>query len=128
RSELCQLNRDPRPDVTASPLLVELSAAVRWAGDESGGLVDATCLPALEAAGYRHSLVARGEVDREVFLAAAPRMARPALPDAGAAWRSIEVDRERRLISRPRGVRIDSGGLAKGIAADLLASTLKQHA
>src|SRR5215207_9263468 len=55
-SELCALNRDPRPAVPAS---AELPAAVRaaLAGAElTGGLADPTLLGELERAGYAESL------------------------------------------------------------------------
>src|SRR4051794_550168 len=55
-SELSRLNRDPRTEVPASPLLRRLVAAVLTAGSRSGGLVDATLLDAIERAGYRSSL------------------------------------------------------------------------
>ena len=41
-SELSLLNADPRPEVHVSALLARLCAAVAWAGELSGGLVDAT--------------------------------------------------------------------------------------
>jgi thiamine biosynthesis lipoprotein ApbE len=50
-SELCRLNADPRERVPASPMMRRFAAAVAVAGEQSGGLVDATCLPAVEAAG-----------------------------------------------------------------------------
>ena len=52
-SELSRLNADPRERVPAGALLRRLAASVAVAGRRSGGLVDATCLPAVEAAGYR---------------------------------------------------------------------------
>ncbi|MGV1049773.1 MAG: FAD:protein FMN transferase, partial [Solirubrobacterales bacterium] len=55
-SELSRLNRDPRAKVPASPLLRRLAEAVGVAGEHSGGLVDATLLDAIEAAGYAESL------------------------------------------------------------------------
>ena len=44
-SELSRLNADPREEVPVSPLLARLVLAARWAGERSGGLVDATLLP-----------------------------------------------------------------------------------
>jgi thiamine biosynthesis lipoprotein len=119
-SELSRLNADPRSEVPASDLLLQLAAAVRLAGEESGGLVDATCLEALEQAGYRDSMEQRPPSERT-----APDVRpRPALPDPAACWRLVDVDERRRTVRRPPGVRIDSGGLGKGLAADLLAGSL----
>ena len=50
---------------------------------------------------------------------------RPAAAATSAAWRSFRVDRADASVSRPPGVRIDSGGLAKGMAADLAALQLR---
>jgi thiamine biosynthesis lipoprotein len=124
-SELSRLNADPRSEVPASDLLLKLAAAVRPAGEESGGLVDATCLDALEEAGYRHSMEQRPPAERA---AADVRRARPALPDPAACWRLVDVDERRRTVRRPPGLRIDSGGLAKGLAADLVARSLAGRA
>ncbi len=112
-SELSRLNADPRERVPASPLMRRFAAAVTAAGEQSGGLVDATCLPAVEAAGYwRHW-------DPGAQFAAGP----PPAPDGGAqAWRAVRV--EGGSVVRPVGVRLDSGGLGKGLAADLMAEAL----
>lgn len=123
-SELSRLNRDPRPTVAASPLLVELAAAARSAGELSDGLVDATLVDEIERAGYRDSL----PQDRVALPPAAPSELRPAAPRAVAGWRAIEVDREAGTVTRPPGVRIDSGGIAKGLLADLLAEGLRERA
>jgi thiamine biosynthesis lipoprotein len=55
------------------------------------------------------------------------RPARPARPRADEAWRRIVVDDGARTITRPSRLRIDSGGLGKGLAADLVADALRLH-
>lgn len=112
-SELSRLNRDERITVPASPLMRRLARAVGYAGRLSGGLVDATCLPDLERAGYRESLTAAPPGP-----AAAPRARN------GGHWALVADDRAARGVRRPPGVRIDSGGLAKGMAADLVSPVL----
>ena len=47
----------------------------------------------------------------------------PAQPHPSRLWRSIGVDEGGGTIIRPPGVRIDSGGIAKGLVADLVAAT-----
>jgi thiamine biosynthesis lipoprotein len=116
-SELRRLNEDPRRAVPAGYLLRRLAAAARWAGEATDGLVDATCLPALEDAGYRDHF----EPGHAVGPAWA-RAARNPAPLAGA-WRLLRVNETE--VIRPVGVRLDSGGLAKGIAADLMAAALR---
>ena len=49
-------------------------------------------------------------------------------PRADDAWRRIVVDDDARTITRPPWLRIDSGGLGKGLAADLVANALRGHA
>jgi thiamine biosynthesis lipoprotein len=122
-SELSLLNRDPRAEVPASPLLLDLAAAVATAGEASGGLVDATLLAQIERAGYRDSFEAPGAIGlREALAGHRERAA--AKPAPAARWRSIAVDVAAGTISRPPSVRIDSGGVAKGLLADRAAADL----
>lgn len=123
-SELSRLNADPRGVVPASEIMVRFAEAVVDAGELTGGLVDATLLAELERAGYAE--------DREtsVPLPAALSRAgarRPARPSPTAAWREVSSDRAARLVTRPPGLRLDGGGLVKGLAADLLAGALSTH-
>jgi FAD:protein FMN transferase len=122
-SELSRLNADPRPAVPASPLLRLLAEAVGLAGSLSGGLVDATRVGDLERAGYSASRVGEPGLPLVEIAAAAPA-ATPARPDPGAAWRAVRVDHAAGLIHRPPGLRLDSGGLGKGLAADVVGAAL----
>lgn len=129
-SELCKLNRDPREEVPASPLLRRLAEAVRLAGERSGGLVDATLVGELEQAGYGASLHEGGagsapERPGSTADAHGEGASAPARPHPSARWREVRVDEEAGTIVRPPGVRIDGGGLAKGLLADLLAARLE---
>jgi thiamine biosynthesis lipoprotein len=123
-SELSRFNADPREVVPVSATLARLAQAVVTAGELSGGLVDGTLLADIEAAGYRGDL--RAPLPLALTLRLAPTR-RPAAPSRGAAWRALAVDRESARVSRPRGVGLDSGGLAKGLFADLLAEDLAGH-
>ena len=123
-SELNALNADPRPAVPVSALLRRTVAAANWAAERSGGLVDATLLGELERHGYEASWDAIRRADLDAALAAAPprRPAGPARrPDEGA----LTIDAEGRVVRAP-GVRLDPGGIAKGLAADLAAAALPQ--
>ena len=93
-------------------------------GELSGGLVDATLLAQLERAGYAASSRRRWR-SRGAPLAPARR---PAAAAAARAGERIEVDFAALTITRPPGVELDSGGLAKGLFADALAETLASHA
>ena len=121
-SELSRLNRDPRPALSASPLLRRAVAAALWAADYSDGLVDATLLGELELAGYTGHWEGTDRADVDVALASAP----PRRPAAPAVWRvrdRLRLDGEERVVRAP-GVRFDPGGIAKGMAADLAAASL----
>ena len=85
------------------------------------GLVDATLIAALEDAGYRRDLP--GSLPLSIALGLAPER-RPAAPARRARWAEVRVDALANTVSRPPGVRLDSGGIAKGLFADVLAERL----
>jgi thiamine biosynthesis lipoprotein len=124
-SELSSLNADPRPTVPVSPLMRRLLEAVVEAADSTGGLVDATLVGEIERAGYDAHFDTES-VPLAAALALAPPRA-PARPSQGARWREISVDRRAGEVTRPPGVKIDSGGLAKGVFADELSSLLSSY-
>jgi FAD:protein FMN transferase len=121
-SELSALNRDARATVPASPLLRHFALAVRSAGARSGGLVDATLIAPLERQGYRTSRAGVAPAVLDEALAAAPPR-RPARPHPARAHAGVGVDEHGRLV-RPAGIRLDSGGPGKGLAADIAAMTI----
>ena len=122
-SELTRLNRDRREEVPATPLLQALARAVGTAGASSDGLVDATLLGEIEGAGYRHSLDGHRTLSLAEALASRSERA-PARPHPARRWASVRVDEDAGTIVRPPGLGIDSGGIAKGLVADLLAAEL----
>jgi FAD:protein FMN transferase len=122
-SELSRLNADPRPAVPVSPVMARLVEAVAAAARMTGGLVDATLLGEIEAAGYRTDLGA--PVPPALALRLAPPRT-PARPSAASRWRELRV--RDGIVHRPPGVAIDSGGLAKGLFADLIAESLPHAA
>lgn len=107
--------------------MVELAAAVRAAGEASGGLVDATLVDTIEALGIRDDAAppqSRSTGGMTGDLAATE----PATSSPARAWASISVDRTAGTVTRPVGVRIDSGGLVKGLLADVLCGWLAGYA
>lgn len=121
-SELSRLNADPRETVPVSPMLrrvVELGVRAAQATD---GLVDPTLGAEIERAGYATHLPAEGVPLGAGLALAPPRATGAAAPSAG--WRRVEVDRRAGTVTRPRGVKLDLGGIAKGAFADELAATL----
>jgi thiamine biosynthesis lipoprotein len=125
-SELTRLNDDPRWEVPATPLMRALADAVRSAGSRSGGLVDATLLDDIERAGYRYSLDGEPSISLSEALASRAERA-PGAPHPDRLWRSIGVGEADGTVIRPPGVKIDSGGIAKGLVADLAAEELRGH-
>jgi len=125
-SELSRLNADPRPVVPASPLLRATVRAALWAAQRTAGLVDATLVGALEQAGYAASRAGAASAPLADALARAPER-RPAQPHPDAPWRAVVVDDRAGTIARPPGLRLDSGGVGKGLAADLIAHRLGAH-
>jgi thiamine biosynthesis lipoprotein len=122
-SELSRLNDDHAPIHAASPLLALAVRAALWAARETGGLVDPVVLDSLQRAGYAHSRAGLAPAPLPEALDAAPPRSR-AWPRQGSPWSQFEVDPATGTIARPPGARIDLGGTAKGLAADLAAERL----
>ena len=122
-SELSRLNRDPRTEIPASPLVRRLVAAVLVAGSRSGGLVDGTLLDAIEHAGYERSLDGADPPTLSRSQLAAQELA-PARSNPSADWSAVGIDAGAGTVIRPPGVRIDGGGIAKGLLADLVGEEL----
>ncbi len=131
-SELSRLNRDPRETVPVSEVMSHFVATALAAAQLTGGLVDPTLVGELEDAGYRDSRPPSsgplpGRVARRP---ASPRTAGqgPAGPRSPAAtWRRISVDPRAATVTRPAGVRLDSGGIVKGMFGDVLSCELRRH-
>ena len=90
-SELCRLNADPRDTVPVGPVMLRFAEAVRTAGEMSGGLVDATCLDAVERSGYTESLGRNrkaGTPARTTVRSASPAVLSPPV----GTWRDVQVD------------------------------------
>jgi thiamine biosynthesis lipoprotein len=119
-SELCRLNASTETEVPASPLLRAAISAGLTAAELTGGLVDPTLVPQLEAAGYDRTR-REPELPLAEALANAP-VRRPAAPNPDEPWRAVAVGEG--TVTRPPGLRLDTGGTGKGLAADLLATRL----
>ena len=122
-SELSRLNRDPERVVVVGAALAALVSAAIDAARQTGGLVDSSLVGQLELCGYSRSRVGAESADLREALAAVP-WRRPATPAALSRWGEVAVDPETGEVARPPGMRIDSGGLGKGLAADLAGATL----
>ena len=125
-SELNLLNSHPGRVFAASPLLSRLVESALEAAEISRGLVDPTMLGEIERAGYGTSRRPSDEpLLAEALVAAPPR--RPAAPDPRERWRRFGVDPADGSVSRDPGLVIDSGGIGKGLAADMAFEMLRGH-
>lgn len=124
-SELSSLNRDEATSVPVSAIMARFVQAVVDAGEATGGLVDATMLDAIEGLGYKTDRF-RGSLALPLALALAPAR-QPARADPDCRWRTIEVDLDTFTVTRPPGVRLDGGGIVKGLLADVVGELLHEH-
>ena len=112
-SELCALNSEPGESCSVSPTLAAAVNAALWAARRSDGLVDPTLVAELEEVGY---VTSRADLPAESVthaLAAAPNRAH-AGADADSRWTQVAVDVVAGTVTRPPGVRIDTGGCGRG--------------
>jgi FAD:protein FMN transferase len=124
-SELSVLNRDPREVVPVSAMMARLVSASLHAAEQTGGLVDPTLVDDLDQIGYAQSLTGLDSLPLADALAAVPTRRRAA-PRADARWSVLRV--EAGAVRRPAGIRVDSGGIAKGLFGDVLSGVLAGHA
>ncbi|MDI3338947.1 MAG: FAD:protein FMN transferase [Sphaerobacter sp.] len=113
-SELRRLERRSGAPQPASELFIEALERSIMAAIASNGLFDPTIRDALEAAGYDRSI--------ERIEAEGPGPARPTGPAGN--WSRIRVDRATRTVTLPPGVRLDFGGIGKGLLVDHALRTL----
>jgi FAD:protein FMN transferase len=115
-SELSQLNQQAGSHVAVSDLLYDVLATALTAAQATEGVYDPALLEQLEQLGY----------DRTFDDLPANRFD-PIIPgEPGGRWRGIKVDPIRRQITLPAGIKLDFGGIAKGMAVDAALENLYQ--
>jgi FAD:protein FMN transferase len=124
-SELSRMNRDPRETVPVSPVMTRFVEAALNAAAMTGGLVDPTLAGELDRAGYGTHFDSMPVPLRSALALAPPRA--PGGTNPAASWREVHVDRTAGTVMRPPGVRLDSGGIVKGMFGDMLAAVLSKH-
>lgn len=122
-SELSTFNASAADEVAVSPLLRRMIETALQGARDTGGLVDITLGDEIRSAGYADHMEGEG-TDLAAALARAPSRA-PATPHPDERWRRICVDAGRGSVRRPPGLRLDLGGIAKGVFADELAPLLE---
>ena len=123
-SELSRLNRSAADEVAASPLMRRMVTVGLQAARDTGGLVDITLADEIERAGYGGHMDGPGTDLAAALGQAPPRTGAASHPDE--RWRRVRVDDRRGTILRPPGLRLDVGGIAKGVFADELAALLDE--
>jgi thiamine biosynthesis lipoprotein len=113
QSDLMRLNAAAGVWTHVSDMLFEVVERALRAAEETAGLFDPTILPTLEAWGYDRDFSAIAYREAALSWSVPNDLVPP------GHWREIELDRERRRIRMPAGMRLDLGGIAKGWAADV---------
>lgn len=114
-SEISRCNALSGRPVEVSPETVRLVAHAVTGWSTTGGSFDPTALNALCDAGYDRDF--RGVASRAIALT--PPAARATPGCAGITW-----DTDACTVSLPAGVRLDPGGIGKGLAADIVTEEL----
>lgn len=110
-SSLSSLNRYGGRWTVVPPLLFRAIFAALQAAQATDGAFDPTVLGALEAAGY----------SRSFELGPTPT----APPRPAGRWREVQLDAGLHAVWLPEGVRLDLGGIGKGLAVDGAMAKLK---
>lgn len=113
-SDVSRLNRAIGEPVDVAPDTIRLVSVATAAWRHTSGGYDPTVADAVAAAGYDRSFDELGPVTTH----------RPAHPTFGCA--GIEIDAANHTVRLPLGVRIDAGGIGKGLAADLALEALTE--
>jgi thiamine biosynthesis lipoprotein len=130
-SELSRLNANEAEIFQASPILLDAVEVALLAAEATGGLYDPTVLDALEKAGYDRSFERIGHAapltdsTASYPVAAAPPRFAPVQYRRSFTFRSVTLNRARREIYKPSGLRLDLGGMGKGWTVDRAADRLQ---
>src|SRR5438105_3416035 len=122
-SELSQLNEHAGTATAVSDLLYSVLATALTAAQATQGVYDPALLDQLVRVGY----------DRTFDDLKAVQTPQPAgfdliMPgEPGGRWRGIKVDPIRRQVMLPAGIKLDFGGIAKGMAVDASLENLHQN-
>jgi thiamine biosynthesis lipoprotein len=120
-SDLARCNARAGQLTPVSSLFVDLVVVALDAARETDGAADPTVGAHLEALGYDADIgVVRA---RQRTLTVPTRRRPPKLP----SWRSVEVDRDLRMVGLPRGLALDLGATAKAWTADRAAARVNER-
>jgi FAD:protein FMN transferase len=115
-SELSQLNQQAGTPVAISDLLYDVLATTLTAARATEGVYDPALLDQLVQLGYDRTFDDLPAVGFDPIIPGEP----------GGRWRGIKVDPIRRHVTLPAGIKLDFGGIAKGMAVDAALECLHQ--
>src|SRR6266699_2700047 len=116
-SELSQLNQQAETPVAVSDLLYDVLATALTAAQATEGVYDPALLDQLIQLGYDRTFDDLPTVRFDPIIPGEP----------GGRWRGIKVDPIRRQVTLPSGIKLDFGGIAKGMAVDAALEGLHQN-
>jgi len=116
-SELSQLNQHAGTPVAISDLLYHVLATALTAAQATQGVYDPAMLDQLVQLGYDRTFDDLPAVRFEPIIPGEP----------GGGWRGIRVDPIRQRVTLPAGIKLDFGGIAKGMAVDAALEQLRQN-
>jgi thiamine biosynthesis lipoprotein len=115
-SELSRLNQMAGTPVAVSDLLYSVLATALTAAQATEGIYDPAMLDQLVKIGYDRTFDRLQAVDFDPITPGEP----------GGRWRGIKVNPIYRQVTLPTGVKLDFGGIAKGMAVDAALERLRQ--
>lgn len=122
-SELSQLNQHTGVPFAVSDLLYTVLATALAAAQATEGVYDPAMLDQLVQLGYDRTF---DELPAVGFVTSPPGWV-PIIPgEPGGRWRGIKVDPIHRQVTLPAGIKLDFGGIAKGMAVDAALERLQQ--
>jgi thiamine biosynthesis lipoprotein len=116
-SELSRLNKQTGISVAVSDLLYTVLVAALTAARATEGVYDPALLDQLVQLGYDRTFDDLAEIQSSSIV---PR-------ELGGGWRDIQVSPISRCVTLPVGIKLDFGGIAKGMAVDAALDRLRQH-
>src|SRR5947207_2162146 len=117
-SELSQLNEHAGTATAVSDLLYSVLATALTAARATQGVYGPALLDQLVQVGYDRTFDDLQAVRAPGF--------DPIIPgEPGGRWRGIKVDPIRRRVTLPAGIKLDFGGIAKGMAVDAALEQLR---
>src|SRR5438874_3711449 len=122
-SELSQLNEHAGTATAVSDLLYSVLATALTAAQATQGVYDPALLDQLVRVGYDRTFDDLQSVQPVQAVGFDPII--PGEP--GGRWRGIKVDPIRRRVTLPAGIKLDFGGIAKGMAVDAALEQLRQN-